>query len=149
MWHDDHIQQREAFVSIIPPLVCHLWEPGDKKIAQLELLQVLYALFSRPSAFRGRRGLWFIDNTAASFHDLHRIAFWSPFGRHVLQSIQSFGGSFVASICILFDEFVFEDAHVTDRKSCKESGQRAMQFMHRASFSFGHVNASSTNCSIS
>ena len=42
-----------------------LWEPGDKKIAQLELLQVLYALFSRPSMFRGRRGLWFIDNTAA------------------------------------------------------------------------------------
>ena len=27
--------------------------------------QVLYALFSRPSTFRGRRGLWFIDNTAA------------------------------------------------------------------------------------
>lgn len=77
------------------------------------------------------------------------IAFWSPFGRHVLQSIQSFGGSFVASICILFDEFVFDDAHVTDRKSCKGSGQRAMQFMHRASFSFGHVNASSTNRSIS
>ena len=35
------------------------------------------------------------------------IAFWSPFGRHVLQSIHSFGGSFVASFCILFDEFVF------------------------------------------
>ena len=65
VWHDDHLQQREAFVSIIPPVVYHLWEPGDKKIAQLELLQVLYALFSRPSSFRGRRGLWFIDNTAA------------------------------------------------------------------------------------
>ena len=65
VWHDDHSSQREAFVSIIPPLVYHLWEPGDKKIAQLELLQVLYALFSRPSTFRGRRGLWFIDNTAA------------------------------------------------------------------------------------
>ena len=65
VWHDDHRQQREAFVSLIPPLVYSLWEPGDKKIAQLELLQVLYALFSRPSSFRGRRGLWFIDNTAA------------------------------------------------------------------------------------
>ena len=64
-WHDDHSQQRGAFVSIIPPLVYHLWEPGDKKIAQLALLQVLYALFSRPSSFCGRRGLWFIDNTAA------------------------------------------------------------------------------------
>ena len=66
---------------------------------------------------------WFIDNTAASFHDLHRNAFSSPFGRHVLHSIQSFGGSFVVSICILFDEFVFDGAHVTDRKSCKGSGQ--------------------------
>ena len=65
----------------------------------------------------------FIDNTAASFHDLHRNAFSSPFGRHVLHSIQSFGGSFVVSICILFDEFVFDGAHVTDRKSCKGSGQ--------------------------
>ena len=65
MWHDNHSQQREAFVSIIPPLVYHLWESGDKQIVQLELLQVLYALFSRPSTFRGRRGLWFIDNTAA------------------------------------------------------------------------------------
>ena len=65
VWHDDHRQHREAFVSLIPPLVYSLWEPGDKKIAQLELLQVLYALFSRPSRFRGRRGLWFIDNTAA------------------------------------------------------------------------------------
>ena len=75
VWHDDHSQQREAFVLIIPPLVYHLWEPGDKKIAQLALLQVLYALFSRPSSFCGRRGLWFIDNTAASFHDLHRDCF--------------------------------------------------------------------------
>ena len=65
VWHDDSRQQREAFISLIPPLVYDLWGPGDKKIAQLELLQVLYALFSRPASFRGRRGLWFIDNTAA------------------------------------------------------------------------------------
>ena len=65
VWHDGCIQRREAFVSIIPPVVYNLWEPGDTKIAQLELLQVLYALFTRPSTFRGRRGLWFIDNTAA------------------------------------------------------------------------------------
>ena len=47
------------------PIGVQPMEPGDKKIAQLELLQVLYALFSRPARFRGRRGLWFIDNTAA------------------------------------------------------------------------------------
>ena len=38
VWHDGCIQQREAFVSIIPPVVYNLWEPGDTKIAQLELL---------------------------------------------------------------------------------------------------------------
>ena len=65
VWHEDEGQLREGFVSVIPQSVDQLWEPGDKKIAQLELLQVLYALFSRPSQFQGRRGLWFIDNTAA------------------------------------------------------------------------------------
>ncbi|CAE7538614.1 unnamed protein product [Symbiodinium sp. CCMP2592] len=38
---------------------------GEKKIAQLELSMVLYALVSRPSHFRSRRGVWYIDNTAA------------------------------------------------------------------------------------
>ena len=65
VWHGGHSQLREAFISVIPQSVYHIWEPGDKKIAQLELLQVLYALFARPSSFRDRRGLWFIDNTAA------------------------------------------------------------------------------------
>ena len=53
VWYDGHGQFREAFVSIIPQTVYNLWEPGDRKIAQLELL------------LRGRRGIWFIDNTAA------------------------------------------------------------------------------------
>ena len=34
-------------------------------IAQLELLMVLLALIARPSMFRARRGVWYIDNTAA------------------------------------------------------------------------------------
>ena len=124
MWHDDHIQQREAFVPIIPPMVCHLWEPGDKKIAQLALLQVLYASFSRPSAFRGRRGLWFIDNTAASFHDLHRDCFLvSPlavtsFNRYS-RLVEALSRRFAFCLTSLY----FDDAHVTDRKSCKGSGQ--------------------------
>ena len=42
-----------------------LWEPGDRKIAQLELLMVLYGLYARPHAFRHRRGIWFIGDTAA------------------------------------------------------------------------------------
>eukprot|EP00435_Cladocopium_sp_Y103_P044022 s1093_g12.t1 len=65
VWHSPGLQLREAFVSVIPPSVYSLWEPGDKKIAQLELLQVLYALFARPDKFRDCRGFWFIDNTAA------------------------------------------------------------------------------------
>ena len=43
-----------------PPLL-----PGDKKIAQLELSMLLYALVDRPGHFRHRRGVWWIDNTAA------------------------------------------------------------------------------------
>ena len=38
---------------------------GDHKIAQLELSMVLYALTTRPSCFRGARGVWYIDNVAA------------------------------------------------------------------------------------
>ena len=39
--------------------------PGEHKIAQLELSMVLYALVARPDKFRGRRGVWYIDNVAA------------------------------------------------------------------------------------
>eukprot|EP00435_Cladocopium_sp_Y103_P042262 s2379_g11.t1 len=39
VWHNQAEQLREAFVAVIPPRVYDLWEPGDKKIAQLELLQ--------------------------------------------------------------------------------------------------------------
>ena len=43
----------------------NLWTPGDAKIAQLELMQVLIALTTTPERFRNRRGTWYIDNTAA------------------------------------------------------------------------------------
>ena len=65
VWFQEQVQQREAFVADIPPQVYALWEPGEHKIAQLELLMVLYGLYARPHAFRHRRGIWFIDNTAA------------------------------------------------------------------------------------
>lgn len=65
MWFQNHTEKREAFLADIPPAVYHVWTPGDKKIAQLELSQVLFALVARPSEFRGRRGIWFIDNIAA------------------------------------------------------------------------------------
>ena len=63
MWFQNQIEKREAFLADIPPAVYHLWTPGDKKIAQLELSQVLYALIA--GASRGRRVVWFIDNIAA------------------------------------------------------------------------------------
>ena len=49
----------------IPPAMYDLWVPGDHKIAQLELLQVLVGLIFNAARFRRRRGIWFIDNTAA------------------------------------------------------------------------------------
>ena len=57
--------ERVGFVSEIPDTMYQIWSPGDAKIAQLELLQVLIALVTVPERFRGRRGVWYIDNTAA------------------------------------------------------------------------------------
>ena len=48
-----------------------LWEPGDRKIAQLEMVVILQALVGRPQRFRGRRGVWFIDNLCRCSHDVH------------------------------------------------------------------------------
>jgi len=65
VWFQHDRQIREGFVAQIPSTIYQLWTPGDKKIAQLELMMVLYGLVTRPSAFRDRRGIWFIDNLAA------------------------------------------------------------------------------------
>ncbi|CAE8608115.1 unnamed protein product [Polarella glacialis] len=58
-------EYRSGFVVTIPEGVYDLWSAGVHRIAQLELLMVLVALVSNPNRFRGRRGVWFIDNTAA------------------------------------------------------------------------------------
>ena len=65
VWLQGDCQLREGFVADIPDSLYDLWTPGDKKIAQLELMMVLYVLITRPAFFRGRRGIWFIDNLAA------------------------------------------------------------------------------------
>eukprot|EP00434_Breviolum_minutum_P029334 symbB.v1.2.025947.t1/scaffold2554.1/size89898/9 len=65
VWFNLQEEHREAFVADIPDAIYDLWSPGDKKIAQLELLMVLYGLLARPDSFRHRRGIWFIDNTTA------------------------------------------------------------------------------------
>ena len=65
IWFNNQVEVREAFVANIPPEIYSLWKPGTKKIAQLEMMMVLYALVARPEAFRNRRGLWLIDNIAA------------------------------------------------------------------------------------
>ena len=62
VWLTELSQLREAFVADIPPSIYTLWSPGDRKIAQLELIMVLYGLAARPAQFRHRRGIWFIDN---------------------------------------------------------------------------------------
>ena len=65
VFQDGGVQIREAFVAIIPAQTYDMWGPGDHKIAQLELFMVVHALTARPDQFRGRRGVWFIDNIAS------------------------------------------------------------------------------------
>ena len=65
VWQHPRGQLREGFVAADPERLYSLWGPGEKKIAQLELSMVLFALVSRPNSFRSRRGVWYIDNTAA------------------------------------------------------------------------------------
>ena len=65
IWQQGASQVREGFVAACPEELYALWGPGDKKIAQLELSMVLFALVARPARFRMRRGIWYIDNTAA------------------------------------------------------------------------------------
>ena len=65
VWFNGDTQQRHAFVSDIPRSVYDIFTPGEKKIAQLELIQIIYALVHCSSQFRGRRGIWYLDNTAA------------------------------------------------------------------------------------
>ena len=65
VWTNGFTERREAFVADITLELYELWTPGDRKIAQLELSMVLYALLCRPNTFRNRRGVWYIDNTAA------------------------------------------------------------------------------------
>ena len=58
------IETREAFIADLPQEIYTLWEPGDRKIAQLEMVMILQALVCRPQYFRERRGVWFVDNVA-------------------------------------------------------------------------------------
>ena len=51
-------------MAALPQVVYNLWKPGDRKIAQLEMVVILQALVCRPQHSRGRRGVWFIDNVA-------------------------------------------------------------------------------------
>ena len=80
--------QRETFVgggggAEITEDTYEAFMPGDTKIARLELSMVLFALSTRAATFRGRRGVWFIDNAAAlmalirstsGFPDVERLA---------------------------------------------------------------------------
>ena len=65
VWFSTCEEIREGFVADIPEAIYDLWSPGPHKIAQLELMMVLYALVTRASSFRNRRGVWMVDNIAA------------------------------------------------------------------------------------
>ena len=61
VWMDKPCETREAFIADLPQAMYDLWEPGDRKIAQLELVVILQALVCRPHRFHERRGVWFIE----------------------------------------------------------------------------------------
>ena len=61
----DNTEVHEAFEASTPPELYRLFTPGTHKIAQLELSMVLFAFINRPDRFRGRRGVFYIDNLAA------------------------------------------------------------------------------------
>ena len=52
VFFNDQAQERLGFVSEMPDILYQLWSPGDAKIAQLELLQVLTALVTVPEVPR-------------------------------------------------------------------------------------------------
>ena len=58
------IETREAVIADLPQVIYALWEPGDREIAQLEMVMILQALVCRPQYFRERRGVCFVDNVA-------------------------------------------------------------------------------------
>ena len=58
VWFSTCDEIREGFVADIPEAIYDLWSPGPHKIAQLELMMVLYALVTRAASFRNRRGVW-------------------------------------------------------------------------------------------
>ena len=58
-------QDRQSFVAVVDDSLYNLFQESDHHIAQLELALILYGLLARPAEFRGRRGIWFVDNTAA------------------------------------------------------------------------------------
>ena len=41
IWYDKGAEVREAFVADIPSAIYALWEPGTKKIAQLEMMSAI------------------------------------------------------------------------------------------------------------
>ena len=65
VWLQGAQEQRHAWKVDIPSEMYDIWVPSDYLIAQLELLMILAGLILNPGHFRGRRGLWWVDNVAA------------------------------------------------------------------------------------
>ena len=60
-------EARQGVVVDIPSSLYALWGVQNTYIAQLELVMAMVAMVECASEMRGRRGVWFIDNTAALF----------------------------------------------------------------------------------
>ena len=84
----------------IQPELYDMWQPCVTYIAQLELLMVLVALLNMADRMRGKRGIWFIDNTAALMALVR--------GRSNSQDLDALAGSIPAALFALQVWMYFE-----------------------------------------
>ena len=124
--HGEHISRigwsvwcpltRKRFHShiLIPPVVFR-WLSADLEtyICQAEALGPLLAMWSMPELFRGRRALFFIDNTAALSAMVHGTASKPDMSRIA----NAFHLVCTALRCSVWFEFVKSEANIADLPS--------------------------------
>jgi len=97
-----------AVVRCKPSMV--LWSSSEKQIAQLEMLQVIMALLCFPTEFKGKSGVWYIDNTASLFALCK--------GRSLSSDLDKMAamvhGLLFAYQCTMYFEWVESEANWTD-----------------------------------
>ena len=91
---------RHALVMQVDDSLFDVWDNQPTKISQLELCIVLMGLASMAEAFRGRHGLWFVDNVAALMSLIK--------GRSNTVELDIMAGAVHAALCGLNSAIYFE-----------------------------------------